>query len=113
VALLGAVLGEEVEGLLNTVEGDAYILGSAGLGALPAAPGDVGPGAELGRQVDVADRLAQGVAAHVAVVGGERAVLEDGVREEVGGGHRHLHAGRVESLTETLDVRVALGVGGP
>ena len=112
VALLDDVLAEQVEGLLHAVEGDAHVLGAAGLGALTAAPGDVGLGAELDREVDVADRLAQGVAAHVTVVGGERAVLEDGVREEVGGGHRHLHAGRVQRLTEALDVALALGVRG-
>ncbi len=113
VALGGHVLAEEVERFLHTVQSDAYVLGGARLGALSAAPGDVRLGAQLGRQVDVADRLAQGVAAHVAVVGGEGAVLEDGVGEEVGGGHRHLHAGRVEGLTEALDVRLALGFGGP
>ena len=71
VALLGDVLAEEVEGLLHPVEGGAHVLGGAGLGALAAAPGDVDLGAQLGGEVDVADGLAQGVAADVAVVGGE------------------------------------------
>lgn len=113
VALGGHVLAEEVEGLLHAVEGHPYVLGGTGLRALTAAPGDVDLRAELDGQVDVADRLAQGVATHVTVVRRERAVLEDGVREEVGGGHRHGHAGGVQGLAEALDVLLALALGGP
>ena len=63
------------------------------LGALAAAPEDVDAGAELGGQVDVAHRLADGRAPHAAVVGRERAVLEGRVAEQVGRRHRHDQAG--------------------
>ena len=53
-------------------------------------------GAELGGEVDVAQDLAQGEAADAAVVGGEAAVLEDRVAEQVGGDHRDDHAGGLQ-----------------
>src|SRR6185503_3754757 len=43
-------------------------------------------------QVDGPHRLLDGEGAHLGVVGGEPAVLEHGVGEQVRGGHRHLHA---------------------
>lgn len=112
VALLGDVLAEQVEGLLHPVERDLDVLRRAGLGALPAAPGHVHGGAELDGEVDVAEGLAQGEAAYVPVVGGERAVLEDRVGEEVRSGHRHREPGAVQGGPEALDDRVALGVRG-
>ncbi len=55
-------------------------------------------------QVHIAHDLAQREAAHIAVVRGERAVLEDRMREQVGGQHRRLHARLVEGVLEASDV---------
>ena len=85
----------------------ADVLGGARLGALAAAPADVDLGAELGGQVEVAHHLADREAADVAVVGGEAAVLEDRVGEEVGGRGRDDQAGVGEALLEAGDDRVA------
>ncbi len=112
VALVLDVLAQQVEGFLQPVEGGTHVLGRAGLRALAAAPGDVDRGAELDGQVDVADRLAQRVPAHVPVVGGEGAVLEHRVGEEVRRGHRHLQPGCVECGAEPLDRLLAGGVAG-
>ena len=68
--------------------------------ALATAPEDVGLRAELGGEVEVAQDLAQCVAAYGAVVAGERAVLEDGVGERVGRHHRDDHAGLRERVLE-------------
>lgn len=110
VSLTLDVLAQQVEGLLQPVEGRAHVLGRARLRAFAAAPGDVDRGAEFHGQVDVADRLAQRVPADVTVVRGEGAVLEHRVGEEVGGGHRHLQPGRVECGAKTLDRLIAGGV---
>ena len=91
---------EHVEALAVAVERGADVLGRVDLGALAAAPEHVRLRAELGGQVEVAHHLAQREAAHVAVVAGERAVLEHRVGEQVGGHHRHDHAGLVERLLE-------------
>ncbi len=112
VALLDDVLAEEIEGLLHPVQGGPYVLGRPGLRAFPSAPGHIGAGAQLGGQVDVAECLAQRVAADAAVVGGEGAVLEDGVGEEVGGCHRDDQAGGVQCLPEAFDGRLALDLAG-
>ena len=56
--------------------------------------------------------LAQREAAHAAVVGGEAAVLEDRVAEQVGGDHRDDEAGVGERVLEPVDLLLALGVGG-
>jgi hypothetical protein len=112
VPLGGDVFAQQVEGLLHAVECVSHVLRPAGLGAFPAAPGNVRRSSEVDRQVDVADHLADGIPAHVSVVGREAAVLEDGVGEQVRGGHRDHHAGGVERLPEALDVRLALGLRG-
>src|ERR671910_690378 len=57
--------------------------------------------------------ILQRVAAHIAVVRGEGAVLEDRVGEQVGGGHRDLHAGLAERLAETREDALALARLGP
>ena len=74
------------------------VLGAVVLGALAAAPHHEGARAELGGEVHVGEHLAQAEAAHVAVVGGEGAVLEDGVGEGVGGDHLDHQAGLVGDL---------------
>ena len=103
VALLGDVVAQQVEGLLHPVQSDPHVLGTAGLGALAAAPGDIRAGAELGGQIDVADDLAQREPAHVTVVGGEPAVLEHRVREQVRRRHRDLHPGPLQRVLEPAD----------
>ena len=108
VAPVEHVLAEEVEALLVAVEGHPDVLGGVGLGPLAAAPEHVGVGAQLGRQVEVAHDLADRVAAHVAVVGGERPVAEHRVGEGVGGGHGDHQAGLLQGLPEPLDVPLPL-----
>ncbi len=110
VALLLDVGGHGVDALAVAVERGVDVLGAVVLGALAAAPHDEGLGAQLGGEVDVADHLAQAVAAHLAVVGGEGAVLEDRVAEGVGRDHLADDAGLVERLAEVADDPVALGV---
>ena len=112
VALVDGVLAEDVEGFLEAVERRAEVLGAIDLGTLAATPEDVRLGAQLGGQVEVAHDLAQREAADVAVVGGEGAVLEDRVREQVGGQHRRHQAGLVEGFPEAADVLVPGAVVG-
>ncbi len=52
------------------------------------------------------------VAADLAVVAGEAAVLEHRVGEQVGGRHRHLEAGVGQGLLEVLDRLVAVRLHG-
>jgi hypothetical protein len=86
--------------------------GSFGFGTFTAAPEHVGRRPEFSSQVEVPSDLGERVAAHGAVVGGERAVLEDGVGEQVRGGHRHPHPGALERRLETVDgARPRVGVG--
>ncbi len=53
--------------------------------------------------------LAQREPANRAVVGGEAAVLEHGLAEQVGGDHGHGHAGVGEGLLEAVDLVLADG----
>ena len=80
VALVDDVLRQHLQTLGIAVEGGADVLAGVALGTFAAAPEHVGLGTELGREVEVAQDLAQGVAAHRPVVAGERAVLEDRMR---------------------------------
>ena len=111
VALVENVGAEDVVRLLAPVQRGPHILGRAGLRAVTAAPAHVDPGPELGREVEVAHHLGQGEAAHVPVVRGEPALLEDRVREQVRGRRRHHQAGLVERLAERRDPVGALLVG--
>ena len=109
VVLVDDVVREHVDRLAVALERVARILGHAGLGALAPTPEDVDLGAQLGRDVDEVHRLADRGAAHAAVVGGERAVLERRVAEQVRGRHPHAHAGGLERLLEARDDPLALG----
>ena len=80
VALVGDVVAEQVDGLAVALERLADVLGGVVLGALAAAPHHERLRAELGAEVELAEDLAQREAAHVAVVRGEAAVLEDRAR---------------------------------
>jgi hypothetical protein len=77
------------------------VLGGVGLGALAPAPEHVGVRAQLGRQVEVAHDLAERVAAHVAVVGGERAVRNTGWVKVLVVPSAH-QPGRLQGLAERL-----------
>ena len=103
------VVGEEVEGVAEALAGLERVLGGVALDALAAAPEDVHLRPELDAEVDGVHRLLQGVGAHPRVVGGEGAVLESGVAEEVGGGHGDHDPGVGQGLLEVLDDLVALG----
>lgn len=107
VALVLDVRGREVEALGVALVRGVEVLGAVVLGALAAAPHDEGLGAERGREVDVAQDLAQRVAADAAVVGREAAVLEDGVAEEVGRDHLDGQAGLVGGLLDLAEELLA------
>ena len=66
-------------------------------------------GSQLGPEVDGVERLGHRHPAHGGVVGGERTLLEDRTREQVGRGHGHLEPGLVEGLAEALDDGLAFG----
>ena len=112
VALVADVAAEEVHRLLVAVQRGVHVLGATGLRALPAAPQDVRLRAELGGEVEVAQHLGQRVAADVAVVGGQPAVLEDGVAEQVGRGHLHAQAGLGQRLGEAGQLLLPGGLVG-
>ena len=107
VALVAHVGADGVQPLDHPVERGADVLPTAVLRALAAAPHDERLGAEAGGEVDVAQHLGQRVAAYVAVVGGERALLEHRVAEEVGGHHLGAQPGVGQGLGELLQGRVA------
>ena len=111
VALAADVFAQDVEGFAQAVERGGDVLGGFVFGAVHAAPAHVGAGAEFRGAVDVAHDLAQGVAAHVAAVGGEAAVAEDGVAEEVGSDHGDGHAALFERPGEAFDDGVAFRGG--
>ena len=112
VALVGDVVAEQVHGLAVPLEGLADVLRGVVLRTLAPAPHDKRLGAEGRCEVEVAEHLAQREAAHVAVVRGEAAVLEDGSREEVRRDHRNDKPRRIQCPAEAGDLRVAHLVGG-
>src|ERR1019366_1869365 len=69
------------------------------------------PGAELRGQVQVAHDLGQGETAHVTVVGGESALLEHRMREQVGRRGGHDQAGLLQGPAEISDLLVPLRAG--
>ncbi len=107
VALVDAVLGEQIQALAIALQRRLDVLGRVDLGALAAAPEHERLRAEVGGQVEIAQDLAQRVPAHAAVVAGERPVLEHRVGEGVGGDHRHDQAGLVQGVLELRDDLVA------
>ena len=112
VALLDDVVREHVDRLAVALERVPRILRHPRLGALAAAPEDEHLGVQLGPEVDRQHRLADRGAAHAAVVGRERAVLEHGLAEEVRGGHADAEAGLLQRRLEAGDDAVVLGRGG-
>ncbi len=112
VVALAYVAAEQVDGLFVAAERGPHVLGRVRLGPLAAAPAHVGGGAQRGGQVEVARDLAQRVTPHVAVVAGEGPVAEDGVREQVRGGHGHFQPGLGECFPERRDRPFAIGFDG-
>ena len=104
VALVGHVLGEQVDRLAVTLEGTADVFGRVVLRSLPSAPHHEGLSPELDAELELPHRLAHGEAAHTAVIGGESSVLEDGCAEQVGRDHRDDHSGVGESLLQSIDL---------
>jgi hypothetical protein len=109
VALRDDVVAQHVDRLAVAVERVARVLGDGRLGALAPAPEDVDLRAELDAEVDRAHRLADRRAADAAVVGGERAVLEGGMAEQVRRGHPDAQARLVQRRPEPRHDPVALG----
>ena len=88
VPLLDHIAREDVERLLVAVERGADILGGARTRRPRALPEDHRIRSELGGEIEVVEHLAERETAHLPVVGGEAAIAEDRVGEEVGGQHR-------------------------
>ena len=103
VALGPHVVAHEVERLDHAVERRPDVLASPVLGALAATPHHERLGPEAGREVDVAQHLGRGVAADLAAVGGEAALLEDRGAEEVGGDHLATQARVGQRLAEPVE----------
>ncbi len=97
-----------VDGFLVTVERVGDRLCRIDLAPLATAPHHVHRGTELHAELDCFQRLRERVAAHGRVVGGERAFLEHGLREQVRGGHRHAQPCAVEHAAEALHDRLAV-----
>ena len=112
VALRDGVFTEEVERVAEPLHRLLRILRGVGLRALSAAPEDVRRRAELLAEVHRAHGLLQRVPANFRVDARERAVAENGVAEQIGRGHRHLHTRGVERRLELLHDPVALRRGG-
>ena len=109
VAPIAGVFAQEVERLAEVPEAAEAGVAGVHFGALAAAPEDVGVGPELDPEVDGVEGLLQRVGAHPSVGTGEGTVLEDGVEEEVGGGHRYHHAVVVERPFEVGHDAVTFG----
>ena len=108
VALVADVAEQEVQRVAEQLVAAGQVFSGVNFGALAAAPEHVRLGPELNPQVDGAHGLLDGELTHLGIVGGERAFFEDRVREEVGGGHRHLQAVVGQRPFEGGNDRVAL-----
>ena len=109
VPLLDHVVRQQVDRLAVALERVTRVLGHAHLGALAPAPEHVDLGAELGPEIDREHRLADRRPAHAAVVGGEGAVLERRMAEQVGRRHPHAEPALTQGVLERSDDPVALG----
>ncbi len=112
VALLHGVFAEEVEGLAEAIEAIDGIFAGIGFGTFASAPEDVDFRAELGAEVHGGHGFLDSVRADFCVAGGEGAVFEDGVAEEVGGGHGDFEVVVVEGFFEVGDDTGFFGGGG-
>ena len=109
VALVEDVPRQQVQALGVPVERHPHVFRRARLRALPAAPEHVGLRAELRGQVEVAHHLRQGEPPHLALVRGERAVLEHRMAEQVRGRRGDHQAGLLQCLAERRDPLLPLG----
>ena len=112
VALAEDVIAQEVDGLAEPLGRLDRILAGVHLDALASAPEDENLRAQLGRHVDGPHHLLRRVQAHGRVGAGEGAVLEDGMIEGVGGGHRGLDAPVADGFLDVADNLIALGGAG-
>jgi hypothetical protein len=104
--------GEEVERLLVAVQGGADVHCGAGFGALAPSPEDDDLRTELSGEIEIVEHLAEHEAAPLTVIGGEAAIAEDRVREEVGGQHRDHQPGALHHLAQPPDRLALLGRSG-
>ena len=111
VAVGDRVLAQEVQRLAEPPDGDVGAPAAVRLGPLAPAPHDEDPGAQLGPEVHRPHRLLHREGPNRGVVGGERAVLEGGVGEQVRGDHGHDEAVVAARLPELAHDAVALGRG--
>jgi hypothetical protein len=102
-ALRDRVVREHVDRLAVALQCVARVLGRADLGALAAAPEDEHLRVQAPAEVDRPHRLADRRAPHAAVVGGERAVLERRVAEQVRRRHPNAEAGLGEGRLQAGD----------
>ena len=100
VALVDAVIAEEIERLAKPRVASGQVLGGVDFGALAATPENIGFSAQLSTQIDRPHRFLEGEAAHLRIVGGKSTFLEYRVREKVGGRHGDLETVIVERLLE-------------
>jgi alanine racemase len=107
-----AVLAEEVDGFAEALDGFDGGFGGVGFGAFAAAPEDVNLRAAFGAEFHGPHGFLDGIGADLGVVAGERAVFEDRIAEEVGGGHGDEKAVGIEGLFEIPDDLIALGACG-
>lgn len=113
VALVGHVVAEQVDGLPVALQRGTHVFRRVVLRALATTPHDERARTELCAQVELTEHLAQREAAHLAVVRGEAAVLEDRGAEQVRGDHRHDETRVGERTLEAVDLRLALGIRRP
>src|SRR5262245_34949588 len=112
VALRDRIFAEEVHRLAEPLYRLAGVSGRVDLCAFAAAPEDVNLRADLGAEVHSAHRLLNRVKADARVVRCERAVLKDGIVEEIGGRHRDDHPVIAQGFFELADDLVAFGGAG-
>ena len=112
VALAENVVAQEVDGLAEPLGRLDRILAGVDLDAFAAAPEDEHLRAQVGGHVDGAHHLLRGVQPDGRVGAGEGAVLEDGMIERVGRGHRGLDAPVADGFLHVAEDLIALGGAG-
>src|SRR5262245_10142552 len=112
VALRDRIFAEEVHRLAEPLYRLAGVSPRVDLGAFATPPEDVYLRAYFGAEVHRAHGFLNRVKADARVVRGERAVLEDGIGEEIRGRHRDDHPVIAQSFLELADDLVAFGGAG-
>ena len=112
IFLIERIFAQEVHRFAVAFDGFDRALARIRFGAFASAPEDVDLRAEFHAQVNGVHRLLQGIGAHFWIVGGESAILEDRVAEQVGGRHRDNETGISQRLAEILFDGFGFGGGG-